>query len=104
MPTHNAVSGRGGFAIPDHELRRVHLFVAESGLDCLAVYHSHPTGDARLSERDRFALAYSELPWVIITIEPPTRELRLTGYTRGDGHGFLVSWIETAVPLSTISV
>jgi proteasome lid subunit RPN8/RPN11 len=78
VSTLNAVSMVGGFAIPDYEMRRVRLLATELGLPIMAVFHSHPSGSAELSSSDRAALAYSEWPWVIVTQNQATREVRLT--------------------------
>ena len=58
---------RASFSIPDHELRRVASYAEDRGLRILAVFHSHPSGDATLSPGDRAALQYSAWPWAIVT-------------------------------------
>lgn len=70
ISTLNAVSTIGGFAIPDHEIRRVRLLATESRLAIVAVFHSHPSGSRELSQSDRAALVRSEWPWVIVTAHP----------------------------------
>src|SRR5438105_672643 len=67
LSTLNAVSVPGGFAIPDHEVRRVRMIAAETHQSIIAVFHSHPEGSSELSESDRAALCYSEWPWLIVT-------------------------------------
>jgi proteasome lid subunit RPN8/RPN11 len=78
ISTVNAVSTIGGFAIPDHEMRRVRLLAAEWGLPIVAVFHSHPSGSTELSSSDRAALAHSEWPWVIVTQNRTTRDVQLS--------------------------
>jgi proteasome lid subunit RPN8/RPN11 len=74
-PTVNAMPGTGGFAIPDHEIRRVRALAGPSEL--VAVYHSHPSGLTGLSENDRTALQRAMLPWLVITVD------RLLAYAPG---------------------
>ena len=80
--TLNAVSAVGGFAIPDHEMRRVRLLAAEAGLSIVAVFHSHPSGSAELSSSDRAALEHSEWPWVILTERAAPGEVVLTWFNQ----------------------
>jgi proteasome lid subunit RPN8/RPN11 len=58
---------RSSFSIPDHELRRANAYAEDRGLRILALFHSHPSGDATLSPGDRAALRYSAWPWAIVT-------------------------------------
>jgi proteasome lid subunit RPN8/RPN11 len=96
VETPNAVSVRGGFAIPDHELRRARCIAAEASMWIVAVFHSHPEGSTELSDSDRDALSYSEWPWVVLTQNRQTRELRLTWYNRPKGRqAFKNGQIET---------
>jgi proteasome lid subunit RPN8/RPN11 len=80
VSTVNPVSTVGGFAIPDHEMRRVRLLAAEAGLSIVAVFHSHPRGSTELSRNDRAALEHSEWPWVVVTENCTTQEPLLTWY------------------------
>lgn len=66
LATLNAGAMLGGFAIPDHEIRRVRWLSATWRQPIAAVFHSHPDGSCELSKADRTALDYSEWPWVII--------------------------------------
>jgi proteasome lid subunit RPN8/RPN11 len=66
-PTLNALAGMGGFAIPDHELRRMRTLVGQDEL--VAVYHSHPSGRTELSQADRAALQHARLPWLVVTVD-----------------------------------
>lgn len=52
----------------------------DRGWDLLAVYHSHPTGDAVPSAADLRGNTYGPIPWVIVT---PAGELR-TWILNGD--------------------
>jgi proteasome lid subunit RPN8/RPN11 len=81
VSTVNAFNMVGGFAIPDHEMRRVRLLAAEAGLSIVAVFHSHPSGSTELSSNDRAALEHSEWPWVIVTENRTTQELQFTWYS-----------------------
>jgi proteasome lid subunit RPN8/RPN11 len=80
VSTVNAFNMVGGFAIPDHEMRRVRLLAAEAGLSIVAVFHSHPCGSTEMSSNDRAALEHSEWPWVVVTENRATQELLLTWY------------------------
>jgi proteasome lid subunit RPN8/RPN11 len=82
VSTLNAVSTVGGFAIPDHEMRRVRLLAAEAGLVIVAVFHSHPSGSTELSGSDRAALEHSEWPWVILTERAAPGEVVLTWFNQ----------------------
>lgn len=62
----NGAGAIGHFAIPAFEFARAHSLAAQWGLDIIAVFHSHPDGDTRLSGADLIALAGSEWPWVVI--------------------------------------
>jgi proteasome lid subunit RPN8/RPN11 len=91
VPTNNAASASGTFAIPDYELRRTALIAQECKLMWLGIYHSHPSGSAKLSDADQAALYYSALPWLIITVDPASHALCLTGFAAGTGCQILVS-------------
>ena len=54
-------------------------------LQMLEVFHSHPSGDRRLSAADHAALRHSEWPWLIVTrsYECDTPVV-LAGYRPGD--------------------
>jgi proteasome lid subunit RPN8/RPN11 len=82
VSTLNAVSTVGGFAIPDHEMRRVRLLTAEAGLVIVAVFHSHPSGSTELSSSDRAALEHSEWRWVILTGRASPGEVVLTWFNQ----------------------
>ena len=78
VSTLNAAGMAGGFAIPDDEMRRVRRVAARLGLAIVAVFHSHPSGCAELSNTDRAALRHSEWPWVVVTENRTSQELLLT--------------------------
>ena len=81
LPTLNVVNVVGGFAaIPDIEISRVRLLAEEAGLAIVALFHSHPSGSAELSDGDLAALRYSEWPWVIVTKSSVTGDLLLAFY------------------------
>jgi len=67
LPLLNAEPGTGAFALSDAELRRAHLVARHSGLQLLALYHSHPSGVAHPSAADTEVMARSEWPWLILT-------------------------------------
>jgi proteasome lid subunit RPN8/RPN11 len=77
-------STHGQFEIPDYELRRIKAWGEDRGLTVVAVFHSHPSGDRRLSAADRSALRHSEWPWVIVTRERQDTMVVLTAYRAGD--------------------
>ena len=81
---------RASFEIPDCELRRVCAYAQERGLHIMALFHSHPSGDLRLSESDRACLRYSEWPWVIITQSKGKAGVVLTGYASADASSIKV--------------
>jgi len=56
----------------------------DRGLEIVALFHSHPSGDARLSAADRASLAHSRWPWVIVTRGPGRVAPALTGYRPGE--------------------
>lgn len=65
VPVINAVARYGGFAIADHERRRVERLANKLNLKVVAFYHSHPRGNGQLSEADRQWLSNSKFPWII---------------------------------------
>jgi proteasome lid subunit RPN8/RPN11 len=77
-------STHGEFEIADLELRRIKAWGHDHGLTIVAVFHSHPSGDRRLSEADRLALRHSQWPWVIVTRDSHHADVVLTGYQAGD--------------------
>jgi proteasome lid subunit RPN8/RPN11 len=74
----NAVARPGSFAVPDHERRRVERLAGRLGLTVVAVYHSHPGGDRRLSSTDRESIGNSHVPWLIATVAKNHGERRLS--------------------------
>jgi proteasome lid subunit RPN8/RPN11 len=74
------VSYRDAFEISHGELRRLRAYAEDQGLSVVALFHSHPSGDSRLSAGDRDALRYSEWPWVIVTREARRPVICLRGY------------------------
>lgn len=83
VPTLNAEPGCGAFAIPDVEVQRVRDLATREGMDVLALYHSHPGGNAALSASDAAALRCSEWPWLIITEGDAIEPLRSHWHTAG---------------------
>jgi proteasome lid subunit RPN8/RPN11 len=73
------------FEIPDAELRRTRAWANDRGLEVVAIFHSHPSGDLRLSAADRAGLEYSEWPWVVVTRDSRSGRAVLTGYAGGNG-------------------
>jgi proteasome lid subunit RPN8/RPN11 len=80
----------GEFEIPDSEIRRIRAWAADRGLEILAVFHSHPSGDPALSDSDRATLRYSEWPWIVLTRSTERGRITLTGYAAGSGEQFQV--------------
>jgi proteasome lid subunit RPN8/RPN11 len=80
-----STASRGEFEIPDFELRRIKAWGEDRHLQMLAIFHSHPSGDHRLSAADRAALRHSEWPWLIVTrSRARDAPVVLTGYRPGD--------------------
>ena len=94
----SATGERGAFAIPDYEARRAKAWAEDRGLLILALFHSHPSGDRRLSESDRAALRYSAWPWVIVTRTGREPGIALAGYEPGGGRRFAVRIERPAQP------
>ena len=79
-------ASHGEFAIPDSELRRITAWGEDRRLHIVALFHSHPSGDRRLSAADRAALRHSEWPWVVVTRSGGGDAAGvLTGYQSGHG-------------------
>jgi proteasome lid subunit RPN8/RPN11 len=70
LPVTNSAGWWGAFAISAHEQKRAERFGKMNSLKAVAIYHSHPRGDGRLSDADCRCLRRSELPWVIIYSSP----------------------------------
>jgi proteasome lid subunit RPN8/RPN11 len=81
----SALARPGRFEIPDSELRRMRAWAEDRGLEIVALFHSHPSGDPRLSAPDRAAIRYSEWPWIVVTHDRHTGCSVLTGYATPDG-------------------
>jgi proteasome lid subunit RPN8/RPN11 len=79
-----AAGARGEFAVPDYELRRVRAWADDRNLGIVALFHSHRSGDARLSRADEAALRHSEWPWVIVTRAPGRSGIRIAAYRPPD--------------------
>jgi proteasome lid subunit RPN8/RPN11 len=88
----------GAFEIPDVELRRVKAWGEERHLQIVAVFHSHPSGDRRLSDADRAALRHSEWPWVVVTRLNGDTAAVLTAYRAGDGAAIAIRVVDPACP------
>jgi proteasome lid subunit RPN8/RPN11 len=78
-----AAGGRGEFNIPDHEWRRIEAWAHDRRLHIVALVHSHPSGDSRLSEADQAALRYSDWPWSVVTRLSRT-DMEFAAYRPGD--------------------
>ena len=79
-----SAGGQGEFEVPDHELLRISAYAWDRRLRIVALFHSHPSGDRRLSAADRSTLQYSAWPWVIATAGGPSTRVELTAYRAGD--------------------
>lgn len=80
-----SAGGRGEFAVPDYELRRIRAWADDRAVHIVALFHTHPGGDLQLSPADRAALLHSEWPWVIVTRAPGRARLKLAAYRPLDG-------------------
>ncbi|MGX7678334.1 Mov34/MPN/PAD-1 family protein [Jatrophihabitans sp. DSM 45814] len=78
-----AAGGRGEFDIPDHEVSRIQAWAQDRRLHIVALVHSHPSGDSRLSETDQAALRYSDWPWSVVTRVSRTG-IEFAAYQPGD--------------------
>jgi proteasome lid subunit RPN8/RPN11 len=83
-PWRESSTGTDSFAIPEHELHRAAAYAQDLGEDIVALYHSHPSGQSRLSDGDRAALRHSTWPWVIVTATIDGEVATLTGYAPGE--------------------
>jgi proteasome lid subunit RPN8/RPN11 len=79
----------GRFEISGHDIAWARAYAAERGLRIIALYHSHPSGEWRLSSEDIAAVRHSEWPWIVVTIEG--ERIRLNGYRPGDAQPIPVS-------------
>jgi proteasome lid subunit RPN8/RPN11 len=79
-----SAGGQAEFGVPDHDLRRLDAYARDRRLQIVALFHSHPSGDRRLSATDRATLQYSAWPWVIATPIGPSAGVQLTAYRAGD--------------------
>lgn len=77
-----AAGSLDGFELADHEIARVTAYAADRGLEIVAIFHSHPSGSAALSERDMAAIRDSQWPWVLITRRPPD-DIRILAFAAG---------------------
>jgi proteasome lid subunit RPN8/RPN11 len=78
----SAAGSRDGFELADHEIARVTAHAADRGLAIVAIFHSHPSGYAALSERDMAAIRYSQWPWVLVTRQPPN-DIHIQAFAAG---------------------
>jgi proteasome lid subunit RPN8/RPN11 len=62
----NADTSKGRFAISQEDARRAERVALRSGLEVVAVIHSHPSGGLGLSESDREGVLRSDLAWVVV--------------------------------------
>lgn len=76
MKNVSETSGSYYFMDPEEQLK-VFKEIRNSGLEMLAVYHSHPHSQAYPSESDREAAFYPEAAYVIVSLKDPAEpELR----------------------------
>jgi proteasome lid subunit RPN8/RPN11 len=61
------VGGRDTFAFSDDDLLAL-VAAMRSPSPPIALFHSHPDGDAELSTRDREGLAHHPLPHVVVAV------------------------------------
>ena len=57
------------FRMNAHEQVQALLRIEESGLDLLAIYHSHPAGPAHPSQTDLDEFAYPAVPYLILHLQ-----------------------------------
>jgi proteasome lid subunit RPN8/RPN11 len=91
---------RGEFEVSDHDLRRIETWAEDRHLTVVALFHSHPSGDRRLSTADRRSLGGSPWPWVITTRGQEFPAVELTAYAPGSA-ATIPCRIGTPITLST---
>lgn len=98
-PARETTTDTDSFAISDQELRRAAAYAEDLGEHIVALYHSHPSGETRLSEGDRAALRHSRWPWVIVTVAMDGGDATLSGYAPGEGGiAIRITTIDPAIP------
>lgn len=74
----NSTDGPSIFRLEQSELLRAARYAEQQSYQIVALYHSHPSGDLRLSKGDEWPLMRSAWPWVIITLDD--NRLQISGY------------------------
>jgi [CysO sulfur-carrier protein]-S-L-cysteine hydrolase len=68
-PVANELKSPVRFRMNANEQVQALLKIEDSGLDLLAIYHSHPTGPAHPSQTDLDEFAYPNVPYIIWQLE-----------------------------------
>ena len=77
FPAKNALASSTAYEIPPPELFAIFRRIRDNGLDLIAIYHSHPTGDNAPSARDIERAYYPEAVYLIHSLAaPPARQVR----------------------------
>ena len=82
VPAPNALRSQTAFEVEPRFLFNLFRKLRSSGEDLLAIYHSHPTGDAVPSARDVAEAHYPDCVYLIVSltgVEPDIRAYRIVG-------------------------
>ena len=66
------------FRIESFEIVRASKYALQRGKQIVALYHRHPSGDLKLSNRDQLFLAQSQWAWLVVALAGD--ELLYRGY------------------------
>ncbi len=87
----SAAGSFDAFELSDREVSRVAAHAADRALDIVAIFHSHPSGHAWLSDVDLASIRFSEWPWVLAT-RSRAGGLNLQAFAAGTAEPIDVRW------------
>ncbi|MGH9702908.1 MAG: M67 family metallopeptidase [Candidatus Acidiferrales bacterium] len=70
LPAVNALSSQSKYEIAPEELFRLMREIRAAGLELMGIYHSHPNGENRPSERDIERAYYPDAAYFIVSPRP----------------------------------
>jgi proteasome lid subunit RPN8/RPN11 len=85
-----AAGSRDGFELCDHEIVRMTAHAVDRGLAIVALFHSHPSQHADLSEADLAAIRYSQWPWLLLHARED--RLDIAAFAAGNGAPIAMRW------------